>query len=117
MGDYGPVVSDITNDTIIYSDFGEYNFSGGCAWLNEHQFVWSYENGIYTTDYLTGEKNLIKSSCQTRMYQTPTYSPATNKIIWTRVDLKQLNDYDVEVKSRLFIMNTDGSEETEIIIE
>ena len=39
------------------------------------------------------------------------------KIIWTRVDLKQLNDFDIEVKSRLFIMNPDGSEETELIIE
>jgi hypothetical protein len=117
MGDYGPKVFDISNDSIVFYDSGEYNFSGGSAWLNDHEFVWSYESGIYKTDYLTDEKNLVKASCRTRLYQSPTYDPTINKIIWTRVDLKQLNDFDIEVKSRLFIMNPDGSEETEIIIE
>jgi hypothetical protein len=114
---YGPKVSDLISDTILYSQLGEYNHEGGCHWLNIEEFLWSYEEGIFKTNYATGYTELVKESCRTRMYQSPTYHPAINKIIWTRVDMKQLNDFDIEVKSRLFMMNPDGSEETEIIIE
>lgn len=117
MGDYGPKVFDVTNDTVIFSDFGEYEYSGGTTWLSDFEFIWSCESGLYKTNYSTGEKILVKESCRNRMYKSPTYAPSINKIIWTRVDLKQLNNFDVEVKSRLFMMNPDGSEETEIIIE
>jgi hypothetical protein len=117
VGIYGPGVYDIINDVRIFFDSGQYNFSGGAVWLNNNEFIWSYEKGIYKSNYFTGEKNLVKSSCQTRMYQAPTYHADINKIIWTRVDLKQLNDFDVEVKSRLFIMNPDGTEEEELILE
>jgi len=117
MGSDGPKVFDITNDTIVYFDSSQYNFSGGSTWLSANEFIWSYEKGIYKTNYITGAKNLIKASCRTRLYLDPTYHSNINKIIWTRVDLNQLNDFDIEVKSRLFMMNPDGSEETEIIIE
>jgi hypothetical protein len=117
MGGDGPKVSDITNDTIVFFDSYQNNFSGGSTWLNATEFIWSYEKGIYKSNYLTGEKVLIKASCRTRLYLDPTYHSNVDKIIWTRVDLNQLNDFDIEVKSRLFIMNLDGSEETEIIIE
>lgn len=117
MGGYGPKVSDINNDVVIYYDSAQYNFSGGSRWLNEFEFIWSDECGIYKTNYVTGEKTLVKESCRTRNYQDPTYHPLINKIIWTRVELNQVNNFDIEVKSRLFIMNPDGTEETEIIIQ
>ncbi|MFM2316301.1 MAG: hypothetical protein RLZZ155_633 [Bacteroidota bacterium] len=117
MGDYGPRVSDISNDVVVFFDSAQYSGSGGSTWLNVNEFIWSYEKGIYKTNYLTGVKNLIKPTCRTRLYFDPTYSSNVNKIIWARVDLKQLNDFEIEVKSRLFMMNPDGSDETEIIIE
>lgn len=117
MGDSGPKVSDISNDVVVFFDSAQYNHSGGSTWLNGNEFIWSFENGIYMSNYLTGVKNLIKRTCRTRLYFDPTYSSNVNKIIWARVDLRQLNDFEIEVKSRLFMMNPDGSEETEIIIE
>lgn len=113
----GPTVSDLNIDTLLYWQQGNFIHEGGCHWLNNSEFLWSYESGIFKTNYATGYTELVKASCRTRMYQSPTYHPTINKIIWTRVDLNQLNDYDIAVKSRLFIMNPDGSEETEIIIE
>lgn len=115
--DNGPKVSDLMNDSVIFTQSRACNFVGGAHWLNYEEFLWSYEEGIFKTNYITGNTELVKASCRTRLYLAPTYHSNINKIIWTRVDLNQLNDFDIEVKSRLFMMNPDGSEETEIIIE
>jgi hypothetical protein len=118
LGDYyGSTVIDVKKDSILFSTNNSYDFIGGCHWLNSQEFLWSYEAGIFKTNYVTGITELVKSSCQTRMYQSPTYHATINKFVWKRVDLKQLNEFDVEVKSRLFIMNPDGTEEEELILE
>lgn len=88
-----------------------------CAeWINEHEFVWSYEDGIFRTNYVTGQTTQIKESCNARLYRSVTYHPASDKLIWSRSDLKHLHDNILEGKTRLYMMNTDGTGEEEIQI-
>lgn len=110
-------VANLNLDTLLFLYNGEFNHIGGCHWISNEEFLWSFEEGIFKTNYITSSTELVKASCRTRSYQSPTFHPNANKIIWTRVELKQLNSQDILVTSRLFIMNPDGSEEVEIIIE
>jgi len=116
-GENGPVVYDLLNDSVVFTQLRSCNRVVGSHWINQSEFLWSYEEGIFKTNYITGSTELVKESCRTRLYFDPTFHPSLNKFIWCRVDLKQLNAFQIEVKSRLFMMNPDGSNETEIIIE
>jgi hypothetical protein len=115
----GDHVADIYKDSIVFSITIQEEHTGilGVHWLNEEEYLWSYEAGIFHTNYITGITTLVKSSCRTREYMCPTYHPLKNKVIWQKVELTQLDKFKVAVKSRLYMMNTDGTEEEEIIIE
>lgn len=94
------------------------NFSqlGGCFWIN-NSVLWANSDGIYSTQFPSLNTSLIKATCNSKTYLFASYSQLSEKIIWQKVDRSLINEDLIEVKSRLFIMNADGTDEQEIIIE
>jgi hypothetical protein len=88
------------------------------CWLNDYvNIIYTATNGIFKINSQTKQITLIKSSCFTKNYLFLTYSTLSNKMIFQRVDQRAINSTTVEVKSGLYIMNADGTDEREIIIE
>ncbi|MEN9582478.1 MAG: hypothetical protein RL641_432 [Candidatus Parcubacteria bacterium] len=88
---------------------------GGAYWLSDHEnIIWSYEEGIFITNCITKATHCINASCNTRTYLFPTYAPQTNKVIFNKVEKKAINATEVKVSSKLYIMNVDGSGESEL---
>lgn len=87
------------------------------CWLNDNnKIIYSAENGIFCYEMSANKSSNLISHCNTKYYQFPTYSAAINKLIWQRVDLTP-NSTTLKVQSRLFMMNPDGTGETEIMIQ
>ena len=87
------------------------------VWLdNNVDILYTAENGIFKMNYQTKKITCILSSCSTRNYLFPTYSSISNKVIFQRLDQKAVNSSTVEISSRLFMMNPDGTGESEITI-
>lgn len=57
----------------------------GACWLNDREFIWSTEKGIFITDRILRKSDVIKSSCNAISYQSPTYHPVSNKVVWQKV--------------------------------
>lgn len=93
-------------------------WTGPVVWTNDYQnIIWSCQEGIFQTNINSKNTLCIKSSCNAKFYHFCSISPISNKIIWQRVDQKLLSSSYVETKNRLFIMNIDGTAETEIKIQ
>lgn len=116
MSNTGPKVFDPYGDSLVYWHEGNFQNATASEWISNTEFVWAYRNGIYRTNYVTGQTTQIKESCYSRLYLFPTYHAASNKLIWRRSNLTHLHDNIVEATSRLYMMNTDGTGEAEIHI-
>jgi len=94
------------------------SFGLGACWLNDREFIWSTEKGIFITDRISRKTETIVSSCNAITYQSPTYHHVSNKVIWQKVTKtpKSKNSSTLVVNSRLVIMNPDGTQEEELDI-
>jgi hypothetical protein len=95
--------------------------SGGTTraeWLDSDNIIWAYNDGIFKSNIISNETVLLQESCDAKVYQYPTVSIISNKVIFQRTD-KELIETEVNkgtATSRMFIMNFDGSEREEIIL-
>ncbi|MBX7242867.1 MAG: hypothetical protein K1X92_14085 [Bacteroidia bacterium] len=73
--------------------------------------------GIYYRELDKPKDIKIHSACNSRYYSSGTYSLGRNQVIWQRGTKEILNVGESPyVKSRLVIMNIDGTEERELVI-
>lgn len=100
--------------SVLYSNI--VNDVGGITITKNNDLIFSKTDGIYSLNLFTHQKLILKSTCNSKVYMWPTYSSITDKIIWQRLDYTLIDKQNVFVKSRLYMMNSDGSNENEIII-
>lgn len=98
-----------------YSETGVENCS--LVFTKNNELIFCKSDGIYSLNLLTHNLKMLKSTCNSKVYCFPTYSSLLDKVIWQRMDYTLIDKQNVFVKSRLFIMNSDGSNESEIIID
>lgn len=89
---------------------------GGAEWLNQETVIWAHVTGMYKTNIITNETELLKETCISSYYQLPTYSPQSSKVVFVKVDRVNRGSEGGDLYSKLYIMNTDGSNEQKIEI-
>lgn len=100
--------------SVFYSH--EANDAGGILITKNADLIFSKTDGIFSINLSSKSLTKIKSTCNSKVYMWPTYSSITDKIIWQRLDYTLIDKQNVFVKSRLLIMNSDGTGEVEIVI-
>lgn len=86
-------------------------------WIpNSNKVVWTCSEGIFVTDYDTEKTTLIKSGCETKAYTRISISPDGKKIL-SNVVHSEVNrkKKQIDVFSKLYLMNIDGTGEEELI--
>jgi hypothetical protein len=112
-------ISNIQSDSIAFVEELDYlvQSSPGAVWLDEERVFWTHTTGVYVTNILTDETEVIRETCNARYYQRPTYAPDIDKIVLERCERIK----DTETSGRFIVtptmMNPDGSEEEVLEIE
>lgn len=123
LASIGPAWLSVQNSNSQELDFRvihEINSSGTtrAEWLDSDNIIWAYNDGIFKSNIISNETVLLQESCDSKVYQYPTVSRISNKVVFQRTD-KELIETEVNkgtATSRMFIMNFDGSEREEIIL-
>ncbi len=88
----------------------------GLTWVDDHRVVWSLMDGIYVSDINSLETTQLKETCNSINYQWFDYGVQSDKILYQKTTQTLLDSTTVEVKNRIYLMNTDVSNEDEIEI-
>ena len=100
---------------IVYN-FEPEGFSGSAQWIDKQNFIWT-RHGIYKSNYLTKETTIIKPSCNAIIYLYPSYCLSADKIYFLVLNRRLKDRNTIENTTQIKMMNTDGSDEVEIIID
>lgn len=76
-----------------------------------NDLIFCKTDGIYSINLNSLNIRKIKSTCNSRTYLFPSYSPISDKIIFQRTDETLIDENTIYVIKRLYIMNSDGSDE------
>lgn len=99
---------------LVYTDSSPIH--GMITKINNNNLIFYKSDGIYSLNLLSHNLKMLKSTCNSKVYCFPTYSFLIDKIIWQRVDYTLIDKHNVFVKSKLYIMNSDGTNEKRIEI-
>lgn len=91
--------------------------SGSIFWTNENELVFSNIKGLSKLNFSLSTITKFKPSCNSKIYLFGSVNSSKTKMIWSRGDYTQINECTLKYKSRIYIMNIDGSDETEINLE
>jgi hypothetical protein len=111
-------ISDMFSDTVIHlvnspTDAG--GSSGyGAVFTGDNDLVYSYQTGIYSIDIHSRKVKQIRASCNSIRYRNAAYSSILMKLLWVKMVYEPLGGNDILVKTRLVLMDVDGSNEEEI---
>lgn len=88
--------------------------SGSIFWTSTSEVLYSNIKGLnkLTIPSLTNVN--FKPSCNSKVYLFGSVNSSKTKMIWSRGDYTQINECTLKYKSRIYIMNIDGSDETEV---
>jgi hypothetical protein len=89
----------------------------GAEWLDEENVFWCHTTGIYKTNIVTNETEIIRATCNAHCYQRPTYALDINKIIVEKLERIKDTETSGRVILSLVMMNPDGTEEEVIEID
>jgi hypothetical protein len=89
----------------------------GAEWLDEERVFWCHTTGIYITNTVTRETELIRETCNAHCYQRPTYAPDIDKIIVEKFERVLDNETSGRSIITLVMMNSDGTGEEVIEID
>lgn len=92
--------------------------SSGITSINMDEFIWCNNEGVFTHNMISGNTELIKEACESRVYELPSYSPQSGKLLFTRREaniLQKQNTYESYYK--IVEMNIDGSEERVVMFD
>lgn len=90
---------------------------GSVFWTSADEVVFSNVKGISRLTISSSNIANFKPSCNAKLYLYGSVNSSKTKMVWSRIDRKQLNPNTVYSKSRIYIMNVDGSDETEVNLE
>jgi hypothetical protein len=121
------IAAQFSGVTVIDPDISTYRYvqredttSGitSAEWIDYENAVFGNNNGIFSVNINSGVFSQLVNSCDAKVYQYPTVSRISNKVVFQRTD-KELIETEVNkgtATSRMFMMNFDGSEREEIIL-
>lgn len=91
--------------------------SGSIFWTSTFEVIYSNIKGLnkLTIPSLTNVN--FKPSCNSKIYLFGSVNSSKTKMIWSRGDYTQIDECHLMFKSRIYSMNIDGSEETEINLD
>jgi hypothetical protein len=95
----------------IYSYMSNISDPDGIVVTKQLDLIFCKIDGIYSLKLYSNNISLLKSTCNAKQYLFPTYSSFNDKIIWQRLDYTLIDKNNVFIKSRLVIMNSDGTNE------
>jgi len=105
-----------TNSIEYQIDYSYLNSNGGGSifWLNNSEVIFSHTNGLNKLSIPSLKNHNFKNSCNSKQYSTGDINSSKTKMIWASSNLKYVNNSTLIFKSRINIMNVDGSDEQEI---
>lgn len=87
---------------------------GDVFWINYNEVIYSNINGLNRLSIPDLSNQNFKKSCNAKVYQWGDINSSKTKMIWSRSDYVQIDECTLKYKSRIFIMNVDGTNEQEI---
>lgn len=108
-----------TKEFVSIYDFPEdWGMGFGVAILkDDNTIIWSHRDGIFQTTINFSQTHCIYPSCNSRRFYDASYAPATDKLLWQRLDYTPVEDSSIlHIKSSIVMMNTDGTGEEKIEI-
>lgn len=102
---------------LIYETKNTSQSLNGAEWLDEENVFWCHTTGIYRTNIVTNETEIIRETCNAHCYQRPTYAPDINKIIVEKLERIKDSETSGRIILSLVMMNPDGTEEEVIEID
>lgn len=108
------------NDSLTFKWF-EFGFNGGgFVWVNNHEVIytslslWPNTENYFIKLDINGNTSNLKSYCNGWQYNSRTYNPVSNKIIFSKYSYTVVNSNTLFVRSHLVISNPDGSNELKL---
>lgn len=103
----------------LYYDLSEEGVlaANSAVWINSEEIIWPNSTGIYKININTEQIELVKETCENRLYTQSNYSSISNKLIFRRIDREQISVQTIQNTDRIVIMNTDGTGETIIDLD
>lgn len=109
------VIEPYTGEYISYLETEPIDYSG-FNWISGTEALITSKKGIYRYNINTYSLTKIKCSCSSMFYLGGTVNSSNSKIIFSRAELTRLDGSTVLDRSRLVMMNIDGTEEVKIEI-
>jgi hypothetical protein len=105
-----------TNNIEFNYDYSELNNGmwGSIFWLNNNTVIYSNIAGLNRLHIPSLNNKTFKKSCNSRVYVWGDINSSKTKMIWSIVNYIQIDECTLKCKSRIFIMDADGSNEQEI---
>lgn len=83
----------------------------GAEWLDNERVFWCHTTGMYITNIVTKETEIIRETCNAHCYQRPTYALDIDKVIVEKLERIKDNETEGRAIISLVMMNPDGTEE------
>jgi hypothetical protein len=114
---HATICNPLTGERTNIADMPDPSHSIGIAitFIDNETVMWSYSDGLYSTNIYSKETQYIIDTCNSTMYLYPSYSPQANKILWQKFERTPDSAYTkLFVRNFIAIMNPDGTEEEEL---
>jgi len=85
------------------------------AWMPDNQYIiWNSSNGMYKTDILTGEREIIRENCLGRFYHPTDVSPDGKYLLADRTDTQKVNENKVKTQAYPVLIDLSNMQETKV---
>ncbi len=85
--------------------------ANGAEWLDQDRVFWCHTTGIYITNIVTKDTEIIRKTCNAHCYQRPTYAADIDKIVVEKLERIKDSETSGRTLISLVMMNSDGTEE------
>ncbi len=112
-------IHNLSNDLSIYNGCeDEVVGTGGVVWENDNIY-YSHSLGVFKSDINGTSPVLIKESCSTKKYFSPSINKSKNKLLFVKRNQKVVGEAEntLLTTKELVTMNLDGSDETVLEVE
>lgn len=96
------------------SEVNNYANGGSVFYTSTNEVVYSNENGLHRLTIPSMTSVNFKRSCNSKVYIFGCVNNSKTKMIWSRGDYEQIDECKLKFKSRIYLMNMDGSYENEL---
>ena len=85
--------------------------SGGVS-INGNEFIWSDKTGIYRSNTISGETELLKATCDSKIYFYPTVNHSRTRLLWSTLErVPSGNGNSLKIYRKIVSMDINGDNE------